>query len=82
MLWSLIIGAIAGWAAGKLTRGRGFGIWVNIIVGVVGAYIGRFVLSLIGFAAYGTISEIITSILGAVILLWFIKSFSGSRVKT
>ncbi|WP_371374181.1 GlsB/YeaQ/YmgE family stress response membrane protein [Sporomusa aerivorans] len=78
MIWSLIIGAIAGWAAGQLTRGHGFGLAVDIIVGVVGAFIGRFALSFFGFAAYGTIAEIITSIIGAVILLGIIRMFSGS----
>ncbi|MDF2929601.1 MAG: Transglycosylase associated protein [Anaerospora sp.] len=43
LVWSLLIGAIAGWAAGNIMRGHGFGIWVDIIVGIVGAFIGGFV---------------------------------------
>ncbi|XEQ91445.1 hypothetical protein SCACP_02410 [Sporomusa carbonis] len=81
-LWFLIIGAVAGWAAGKLMRGHGFGIWVDIIVGIVGAYVGGFALRLLGFAAYGTIGELITSIIGAVILLWVVRLFSGNTVES
>ncbi|HWR05424.1 GlsB/YeaQ/YmgE family stress response membrane protein [Sporomusa sp.] len=81
-IWFLIIGAVAGWAAGKLMRGHGFGLWVDIIVGVAGAFIGGFALSLIGFAQYGVIGQLITSIIGAAILLWFIRLFSGNPAKT
>jgi uncharacterized membrane protein YeaQ/YmgE (transglycosylase-associated protein family) len=42
MVWSLIIGAVAGWLAGKFIKGHGFGLWVNIVVGIIGAFIGRF----------------------------------------
>lgn len=78
ILWSLIIGAIAGWAAGKLTRGQGFGIWVDMILGIVGAFVGNFVISLIGFVAYGTIGQLIASIIGAVIVLWAARMFVGT----
>jgi uncharacterized membrane protein YeaQ/YmgE (transglycosylase-associated protein family) len=79
MLWTLIIGAVAGWAAGQLTQGRGFGIVVNVILGVVGAFVGNFILSLIGFMAYGTLGQLIASIIGAVIVLWAASLFTGSN---
>ncbi|MDF2572874.1 MAG: Transglycosylase associated protein [Sporomusa sp.] len=82
MLWSLITGAISGWVAGKIMRGHGFGLFVNIIVGVIGAYIGGLVLSLIGFNHYGIIGQIITSIIGASILLWFVQLFGSKQAKT
>jgi len=62
-------------------RGHGFGIWVDIIVGIVGAFIGGFVLSLFGFNSYGVIGQLITSIIGAVILLWVVRLFSNNQAK-
>ncbi len=82
VIWFLIIGAIAGWAAGKLTHGHGFGLWADIIVGIIGAVIGGFALSLLGLSAYGTVGQIITSIIGAVILLMVIRLFSHNTANT
>lgn len=72
----LIIGGIAGWLAGLLIRGRGFGIIGDIIVGVVGAFIGGFLLTAVGLAALfgaGIIGSIIVAVIGAVVLLFIIK---------
>ncbi len=68
----LIIGAIAGWIAGRVMKGRGFGIIGNLIVGVIGAFIGGFVFGLFGIATYGLIGSLISSLAGAIILLWII----------
>ncbi|UTV79906.1 GlsB/YeaQ/YmgE family stress response membrane protein [Acidithiobacillus sp. YTS05] len=72
----LIIGGIAGWLAGLLIRGRGFGIIGDIVVGVVGAFIGGFLLTAVGLAALfgaGIIGSIIVAVIGAVVLLFIIK---------
>ncbi|MDL2281119.1 GlsB/YeaQ/YmgE family stress response membrane protein [Selenomonadales bacterium OttesenSCG-928-I06] len=76
-LWFLIIGAVAGWAAGQITKGHGFGLWVDIILGVVGAYVGGYALSIFGIAAYGTIGQLLTATFGAVIVIWIGRLFSG-----
>ena len=68
----LIIGAIAGWLAGRVMKGRGFGIIGNLIVGIIGAFIGGFVFGLLGIATYGLIGSLISSLAGAIILLWII----------
>ncbi|MFN3162778.1 MAG: GlsB/YeaQ/YmgE family stress response membrane protein [Pseudohongiellaceae bacterium] len=69
----LIIGAIAGWLAGNLYKGKGFGIVGNIAVGIVGAFVGSFIFTMIGLSAGGLIGNIIMSTLGAVVLLWFVS---------
>jgi len=70
----LIIGAIAGWLAGVLVKGGGFGLFVDIIVGIVGAFIGGWLAGLLGIhIGGGIISSIITAIVGAVILLFIIR---------
>lgn len=72
----LIIGAIAGWLAGVLVKGGGFGLIVDIIVGIVGAFIGGWLAGLLGIhIGAGMISSIITAIIGAVILLFIIRLF-------
>jgi uncharacterized membrane protein YeaQ/YmgE (transglycosylase-associated protein family) len=66
----LIVGIIAGWAAGHITRGRGFGIIGNIVVGVIGAIIGGFIFGLVGLSSTGFIGSLITATIGAVVLLY------------
>jgi uncharacterized membrane protein YeaQ/YmgE (transglycosylase-associated protein family) len=70
----LIIGAIAGWLAGVLVKGGGFGLIVDIIVGIVGAFVGGWLASelhiSIGGGFFGTI---IVAVIGAVILLFVIR---------
>ncbi|OBI41485.1 hypothetical protein A5707_07110 [Mycobacterium kyorinense] len=69
----IIIGAIAGWIAGKIMRGGGAGILMNIVIGVVGALIGGFVLSFfVDTASGGWWFTLFTAILGSVILLWLV----------
>lgn len=79
-IWLLIVGAVAGWLAGSVVKGHGFGIWVDMIVGVIGAYIGSFLLSLIGIATFGLIGQLISSFIGAVVLVSIIRMFSGNRM--
>lgn len=73
ILLTLIIGIIAGWAAGVITKGRGFGLLGDLIVGVIGACLGGLVLDLFGLTAYGTIGYLLMSIVGAVVLLALIR---------
>ncbi|MGB5277466.1 MAG: GlsB/YeaQ/YmgE family stress response membrane protein [Gammaproteobacteria bacterium] len=68
----LVIGALAGWLAGKIMKGEGFGVAVNIVVGIIGAVIGGFLFSLLGVSAGGFIGSLITATVGAVALLFLI----------
>ena len=69
----IIIGAIAGWIAGKIVKGSGSGILMNIVVGIVGALIGGFLLSFfLDTASGGWWFTLFTALLGAVILLWIV----------
>ncbi|RKP47617.1 GlsB/YeaQ/YmgE family stress response membrane protein [Trinickia fusca] len=70
----LIIGAIAGWLAGLLVKGGGFGLIVDIIVGIVGAFIGGWLSGVLGISlGHGWIGSIITAVIGAVILLFVLR---------
>ena len=73
ILW-LIIGAVAGWLAGKIVEGAGFGLIVDIIVGVVGAFIGGWLAGALGIdIGGGLISSLIVAVVGAVILLFVLR---------
>jgi uncharacterized membrane protein YeaQ/YmgE (transglycosylase-associated protein family) len=70
----LLIGAIAGWLAGKIVSGFGFGLIGNIVVGIVGAFVAGLILPRIGLGLGGGIlAAIIHATIGAVILLYLIK---------
>lgn len=69
----LLIGLAAGWLAGKIFKGKGFGLVGNLIVGCIGALLGGWVLGALGIAAYGLIGSLITAVIGALLLLWIIS---------
>lgn len=68
-LW-LLIGGIAGWIAGNVMKGGGFGVVINIVVGIVGAVLGGFIFSLLGVTYGGIIGSLIVATVGAIILLF------------
>jgi uncharacterized membrane protein YeaQ/YmgE (transglycosylase-associated protein family) len=73
IIW-IIVGAVAGWLAGLVVRGFGFGLVGNIIVGILGAILGGWLFGAIGFAFLpGIINTIITAFIGAVILLLIVR---------
>lgn len=70
----LIVGALAGWLAGQLVKGRGFGLGGNIVVGIVGAVLAGFIFPAVGWGAGGGfIISVIHATIGAVILLVLIR---------
>ncbi len=69
----LIVGAIAGWLAGQIVRGYGFGLVGNIVVGIIGAVIAGWLFPRLGVPlGGGWIGSIISAVIGAVILLFII----------
>lgn len=69
----LIIGALAGWCAGVISKGSGFGIIGNVIVGIVGAFLGGLCFGLLGIVAYGIIGRLIFAIAGALFFIWLLR---------
>ena len=68
----LAIGAVAGWLAGTIMKGGGFGLVGDIIIGIVGAVIGGWLFGVLGVTAGGLIGAIVTATVGAVVLLFII----------
>ena len=73
LIWAVVIGLIAGWLAGKVMKGRGYGVLMDIVLGIVGGVIGRFVFALLGLSSWNVIGSIIVSFVGAVILIWLVR---------
>ena len=72
LIWFLIIGLIAGWLAGLIMKGKGFGLVGNLIVGVIGALLGGWLFDLLGIGAHGLIGSLVAALVGAIILLFLI----------
>jgi uncharacterized membrane protein YeaQ/YmgE (transglycosylase-associated protein family) len=73
LIWTLVIGLIAGWLAGRVMKGRGYGVLMDIVLGIVGGMIGRFVFGMLGLASWNVIGSIIVSFVGALILIWLVR---------
>jgi uncharacterized membrane protein YeaQ/YmgE (transglycosylase-associated protein family) len=73
----LVVGLIAGWLAGKVARGRGFGCIANVILGLVGAVLGGWIFTKLGIFGGGLIYSIAAATIGAVVLVAIGRLFAG-----
>lgn len=78
----IIIGIIAGWLTGKLMKGSGYGFFMDMIIGLIGALVGGFISSHLGFgtaSTHGMVGSIIIAVIGAVILTIIVRLITGNR---
>lgn len=76
LLYVLLIGAAAGWLAGQLFKGYGFGILGNIVIGLIGGFIGYWLFGKLGVSpGKGVLASILTSAIGAIVLLFVVGLF-------
>ena len=74
LLWFIIVGLIAGWLAGQLVKGGGFGVVGDIVVGILGALIGGYLFGSVGASVGGgLLGSIIVATIGAVILVFLLR---------
>ena len=73
----LFVGLIAGWLAGKVSRGRGFGCVADILIGLVGALLGGWIFTKLGILGGGLVYSIAAATVGAVILVVIARLFAG-----
>jgi len=73
LLWFLLIGIVAGWLAGQLMRSGGYGLVGDLIIGVIGAFIGGWLLGALGIYAGGLIGSLLTATIGAVVLIFLVR---------
>ncbi len=75
----LLLGLVAGWLAGKLARGRGYGCITDIILGLIGSYLGGWIFLKLGIFGGGFLYSLAAATLGAVILVSIAHLFSSDR---
>jgi uncharacterized membrane protein YeaQ/YmgE (transglycosylase-associated protein family) len=74
LIWWILVGLIAGWLAGKVMKGSGFGVAMDIVVGIVGAIIGGWIFGRLGGFPFGAMpGTIVVAFAGAVIFLWLVR---------
>ena len=78
-IWYIIIGIVAGFLAGKIMRGGGFGLVINLLLGILGGVLGLSLIHISEPAASGLIGSLITSTVGAILVLWIASLFSKSK---
>ncbi len=73
LLWEIAIGILAGWLAGKIMRGKGYGVLLDLLLGMVGSLVGGLVFGLLGLHAYSFIGSIVVATAGAVMLVYLVR---------
>lgn len=73
LVWQIIIGILAGFLAGKIMRGRGYGLFIDLLLGVVGSMLGGWIFSLLGLYSSGLIGELVVATIGAVLLIYIVR---------
>ncbi len=69
----VLVGLVAGWLAGLLVKGGGFGFLGDIVIGVIGAVVGGVLFGLLGLAAYGLVGNIVVATIGAVVFIGILR---------
>jgi uncharacterized membrane protein YeaQ/YmgE (transglycosylase-associated protein family) len=77
LLVFLIVGVVAGFLAGKVMKGTGFGFLGDLVVGVIGAFLGAWMFALLGITAYGLLGSLLTAFAGALVLLFALRLIKG-----
>jgi uncharacterized membrane protein YeaQ/YmgE (transglycosylase-associated protein family) len=73
LVWQIVIGILAGFLAGKIMRGRGFGILIDLLLGVVGSILGGFLFGILGLYSTGLVGQLVVATVGAMLLLYLIR---------
>ena len=73
IILAIIVGLIAGWLAGIIMKGSGYGIIGDIILGLLGSVIGNWIFGFLGITSYGTLWTIIVAVVGAVALIYIVR---------
>ncbi len=73
IFWFLLIGLCAGWLAGMIMKGGGYGLIGDLVIGVIGALLGGFLFGLLGIEAYGLLGRLVMALVGAIVLIVLLR---------
>jgi uncharacterized membrane protein YeaQ/YmgE (transglycosylase-associated protein family) len=80
LLWWILVGLVAGWLTGKIMKGGGYGFWVDIILGIVGAVVGGFIARHLGMSpSGGTLYTLLIAVCGAILVVFVFRLITGRR---
>ena len=79
LVYILLVGLAAGFLAGKIMKGKGFSLVVDLVVGVLGAIVGSWIFGELGIGAYGILGSIVVALIGALLLLWGLRMFKKGK---
>jgi uncharacterized membrane protein YeaQ/YmgE (transglycosylase-associated protein family) len=77
VIWQIVIGILAGFLAGKIMRGRGYGLLVDLLLGIVGSMLGGMIFSFLGLYSSGVVGELVVATFGAVLLIYIVRRLRG-----
>jgi uncharacterized membrane protein YeaQ/YmgE (transglycosylase-associated protein family) len=77
VIWQIVIGILAGFLAGKIMRGRGYGLLVDLLLGIVGSMLGGLIFSVLGLYSSGLLGELVVATFGAVLLIYIVRRIRG-----
>ena len=69
LVWFVLIGILAGYITGRLTKGSGFGVLGDLVIGILGSVLGGFLFRILGIEAYSLLGQLIMAVIGALVLI-------------
>lgn len=81
LLWFILIGLVAGWLGSLIMKGRGSGLFLNLLIGIVGGLLGGWIFSWFGIEPANRFGSLITALVGSIVLLWLASILSKKRRK-
>ena len=77
VITTILVGGVAGWLAGKVMKGEGYGPLMNVLLGILGGFVGGIVFDLIGLKAVGLVARIACAFAGSVLVVWLARQLSS-----
>ena len=76
LLWTLLIGIAAGWLAGQVMKGGGYGLVGDLVLGILGSFAGSWIFGMLGIASFGLIGQLVVSTIGAIALVAIVRAIT------
>jgi uncharacterized membrane protein YeaQ/YmgE (transglycosylase-associated protein family) len=77
LIWQIVIGILAGFLAAKIMRGRGYGVLVDLALGIAGSILGGMAFSILGLYSTGVVGQLVVATAGAMLLIFIVRKISA-----